>query len=86
MLTAEQIQEEILEKIICQYCSVVGDGSHFSATVVCESFEDKSILQRHRLLYQALGKKIGNEIHALSIEAFSCNEWKNIDKSKQNFK
>ena len=43
------------------------DGVHFEAVVRCASFEGKSTLQRHRLVYATLGKLMGNEIHALGL-------------------
>ena len=43
------------------------DGVHFEATVRCNSFAGKSTLQRHRMVYDTLGKLMGNEIHALGL-------------------
>ncbi len=43
------------------------DGVHFEAVVRSASFVGKSTLQRHRLVYAALGELMGNEIHALSL-------------------
>ena len=43
------------------------DGVHFEAVVRCASFEGKSTLQRHRLVYATLGEFMGNEIHALGL-------------------
>jgi len=43
------------------------DGVHFEAIVRCASFEGKSTLQRHRLVYATLGELMGNEIHALGL-------------------
>ena len=43
------------------------DGVHFEAVVRCASFEGKSTLRRHRLVYATLGELMGNEIHALGL-------------------
>ncbi len=43
------------------------DGVNFEAVVRCASFEGKSTLQRHRLVYATLGELMGNEIHALGL-------------------
>jgi len=51
------------------------DNTHFEAVVVSDSFEHKSRLARHQLVYQCLGPRVGNEIHALSIRAFTAEEW-----------
>lgn len=51
------------------------DNVHFEALVVSPSFLGKRTLQRHRLIYGALGNRIGGDIHALSIQAFTPDEW-----------
>ena len=51
------------------------DRVHFDAVVVSPVFAGKHTLQRHRLIYAALGNRIGGEIHALSIEAYTPEEW-----------
>ena len=43
------------------------DGVHFEAVVVCPAFEGKTTIQRHRMVYETLGSKMGNEIHALGL-------------------
>ena len=43
------------------------DGVHFEAMVRCASFEGKSTLARHRMVYATLGELMGNEIHALGL-------------------
>lgn len=75
MVTTEEIKRCILAGLNCQHCEIKGDGSHFFVKVVSKSFENKNSLYRHRLIYQALGSRMDEEIHALSIEAFSPKEW-----------
>lgn len=50
------------------------DGVHFEALVVSESFQDQPRLARHRLVYDALGEKMGNDIHALSLRTLTPAE------------
>lgn len=50
------------------------DDTHFAALVVSEAFEGLRPLQRHQLVYQALGVRMGGEIHALSIRALTPAE------------
>jgi BolA protein len=51
------------------------DGAgHFSVTIESESFRSKSLLARHRLVYEAVADLMGSEIHALSIDAFAPGE------------
>lgn len=50
------------------------DGAHFEALVISESFAGKGTLQRHRLVYAALGDAMGREIHALSLRTLTPAE------------
>lgn len=43
------------------------DGVHFEAVVTCAAFAGKTTLQRHRMVYETLGRLMGNEIHALAL-------------------
>jgi acid stress-induced BolA-like protein IbaG/YrbA len=54
------------------------DNTHFEALVVSDTFEGKRPLARHQLVYQCLGKLMGNEIHAMSIRAYTPDEWRNL--------
>ena len=51
------------------------DNTHFEALVVSDAFAGKRPLARHKLVYQCLGSLMGNEIHALSIRAYTGAEW-----------
>lgn len=50
-------------------------GGHFHATIVSEAFEGKSSVQRHQLVYRALGDLMQTEIHAFSMKAFTPLEF-----------
>jgi len=50
------------------------DGVHFEARVISPSFNGKSTLQRHRMVYATLGSKMGHEIHALALQTLSPGE------------
>jgi acid stress-induced BolA-like protein IbaG/YrbA len=52
------------------------DDTHFEALVVASQFEGRRPLQRHQLVYATLGARMGREIHALSIQAFTPDEWR----------
>ena len=49
-------------------------GGHFQLTIVAEAFRGKSLLERHRMVYEALGSMMSTEIHALSISAYTPDE------------
>lgn len=49
-------------------------GGHYHVTIVAEAFEGKSMVQRHQLVYKALGDMMKQQIHALGINALSSSE------------
>lgn len=49
-------------------------GGHFAVGIVADSFRGRSLLERHRMVYTALGDLIPDEIHALSIQAKAPEE------------
>jgi acid stress-induced BolA-like protein IbaG/YrbA len=51
------------------------DNVHFEAVVIASAFAGKRPVQRHQLVYSALGAAVGNEIHALALQAFTPDEY-----------
>ena len=49
-------------------------GGHYNVTIIADVFEGKSLVQRHQLIYQALGDLMKQQIHALGINAISPSE------------
>ncbi len=73
--TPEQVKNYISEKLPCTHLEVEGDGQHFYATIVSPEFAGKRLVQRHQLVYAALGDRMKAEIHALSMKAFTPDEF-----------
>ena len=76
MVTPESIEQSIRAGLACERVEVVGDGQHFQAVVVSGQFTGKSRIQRHQLVYAALGERMREEIHALSMRTLTPEEWK----------
>jgi acid stress-induced BolA-like protein IbaG/YrbA len=51
------------------------DDTHFEAVIVAPQFAGKRMIQRHQLIYGTLGRLMGREIHAMSIQAHTPEEW-----------
>ncbi|HEY7741357.1 MAG TPA: BolA/IbaG family iron-sulfur metabolism protein [Steroidobacteraceae bacterium] len=51
------------------------DNVHFAALVVASQFDGLRTMQRHQMVYAALGAAVGGEIHALSLETPTPGEW-----------
>jgi acid stress-induced BolA-like protein IbaG/YrbA len=75
MVTPESIKAGIEAGLACQHVEVIGDGQHFQAVVVSDAFAGKSRVQRHQLVYGALGDRMREEIHALSMQTLTPDEW-----------
>ena len=76
MVTPESIRHGIEIGLACERVEVIGDGQHFQALIVARAFEGKSRVQRHQLVYQALGDRMREEIHALSMQTLTPAEAK----------
>ena len=51
-----------------------GDGDHYAARVISPSFAGKSRVQRHQMVYKALGGRMGAELHALVLQTLAPDE------------
>lgn len=76
MITPEQVKQYIAAGLSCERLDVSGDGHHFEAVIVSAAFEGLARVRQHQLVYQALGERMREEIHALSMKTFSPDEWK----------
>ena len=76
MLSPEKVKSYIEENLACEHIEVKGDGHHFEAIIVCEKFEGKTTLQQHQIVYGALGGRMREEIHALSMKTLTPKNWK----------
>ena len=76
MVTPESVRNGIEAGLACEHVEVVGDGQHFQALVVSAEFAGRSRVQRHQLVYAALGDRMREEIHALSMQTLTPDEWK----------
>ena len=47
---------------------LAGDGDHYAATVISESFRGKSRVQQHQIVYQSLQGQMGGVLHALALQ------------------
>ncbi len=74
--TPELVQKYIADNLACDHIEVQGDGSHFEAVIVSSAFEGKNRIQRHKVVYEALGERMKSEIHALSMRTYTPAEHK----------
>jgi len=69
-LKLEEIKSLIIESIPDAEISIqdlVGDENHYSATIKSKIFAGKNKIEQHKLVYKALKGKMGNELHALTL-------------------
>lgn len=75
MTTPQSIHDGIAQGVPCEHLSVDGDGHHFEAIIVSTAFEGLNRIARHRVVYAALGDRMRQEIHALSMRTLTPAEW-----------
>lgn len=73
--TPEQVRQYIAQGLDCEHLDVQGDGSHFDAVIVSKAFAGKRPVQRHQMVYAALGERMKAEIHALSMRTLTPEEF-----------
>jgi acid stress-induced BolA-like protein IbaG/YrbA len=73
--TPELVKSYIAAGLDCSHLEVEGDGQHFSALIVSAAFAGKRMIQRHQLVYAALGERMREEVHALSMKTLTPEEY-----------
>ena len=86
-MTSEIIKQKLNDTLNPELIEIIDDsaahaghagakngGGHYNVTIVADIFNDKSLVQRHQLVYQALGDLMKKEIHALGINALTPSE------------
>jgi acid stress-induced BolA-like protein IbaG/YrbA len=73
--TPDQVREFIAAGLPCEQLDVEGDGRHFFATIVSSEFEGLSRVRRHQRVYAALGDRMREQIHALSMKTLTPAEF-----------
>ena len=73
--TAADVKHYIAAGLACEHLAVEGDGRHFFATIVSAEFEGACRVARHQRVYAALGDRMREQIHALSMKTLTPAEW-----------
>ena len=73
--TPAQVRDFIAAGLPCEHLEVEGDGRHFFATIVSVEFEGLPRVRRHQRVYTALGDRMREEIHALSMKTLTPAEY-----------
>ena len=73
-LSAESVEIEDQSHLHAGHAGAAGGGGHYEVTIVASCFKGLNTLARHRLVYESVGDLMKNEIHALSIQAYSAEE------------
>ena len=71
----DDIERYIAANLACEHVEVEGDGRHFFATIVSREFEGTKRIARHQRVYRALGDRMREQTHALSMRTFTPAEY-----------
>ena len=69
----ESMIKEALPDAIIDIQDLAGDGNHYSATITSSAFNGKSKIGQHKMIYNSLKGKMGNELHALALKTKEKN-------------
>jgi acid stress-induced BolA-like protein IbaG/YrbA len=75
MTTPDQLKSYIENGMQCDHVECSGDGHHFEAVIVSPLFSGKNKVQQHQIVYKALGDRMREEIHALSMQTLTPEDW-----------
>ena len=68
----KKIIEELIKSSIPDAKVIIedlrGDGDHYSATVISKTFDGKSKIEQHKMVYNSLEGKMGKDLHALMLK------------------
>ena len=73
--TPADVERYIANGMACEFLQVEGDGRHFFATIVSTDFDGKPRVRRHQRVFEALGDRMREQIHALSMKTLTPAEW-----------
>ncbi|NBR38171.1 MAG: BolA family transcriptional regulator [Alphaproteobacteria bacterium] len=76
-MLAEEIRALILEALPNSELTIEdlrGDGDHYSCHIKSKAFAGKTRVQQHKIVYEALGGRMGNQLHALAIQTTPIEE------------
>lgn len=78
--TPNDIERYISQGLDCEVVKVSGDGRHFEALIVSSAFEGRTRIARHQDVYRALGNRMRQEIHALSMRTLTPAEYRQAEQ------
>jgi stress-induced morphogen len=68
LIEIENLVKQAIPDSVIDIRDLTGDGNHYSATIISSLFKGKSKIEQHKIVYNALKGKMGNELHALTIK------------------
>ena len=86
MIPIAEIELKIKQKVKTSYLQVIDlrGGDHIQVVVVSPDFENKSLVEQHKIIYDILQDEMkSNAIHALALKTYSPTQW---EKIRSNFK
>ena len=69
----EKLIKEAFPDASVKIQDLAGDGNHYSATVISSQFAGKTKIEQHKMVYNSLKGKMGNELHALALKTREKN-------------
>ena len=68
LIEIEKLIKTAIPDAVIVIKDLAGDGNHYSATITSSFFKGKNKIEQHKIVYNSLKGKMGNELHALAIK------------------
>ena len=79
-MTAQELKRLLEDGLEQCEAMVEGDGRHFQAVVVSPVFDGLNLVKQHQLVYQVLGDRMHEEVHALSLRTYTPEQWRKAQR------
>ena len=73
----QKLENYFSKNDLIEVVDINNTGDHFSIIIVSKKFNNKSLIDRHKIIYEIFSEEITKEIHALQIKTYTYSEWDN---------
>ena len=75
----QKLENYFSKNDLIEVVDINNTGDHFSIIVISNKFNNESLLNRHKIIYEIFSQEITKEIHALQIKTYTHSEWNNYN-------
>jgi len=73
----QKLESHFSKNDLIEVLDINNQGNHFSIIIISNKFNNKPLLNRHKMIYEIFSQEITKAIHALQIKTYTHSEWNN---------